>query len=560
LSKIKLGAINPDFSTIREITFVMLGRAIAVFGRNYMRNRICFVLVSLVVAFIACPLAIFIIGRASAQRLESARLRSSALQLPLSGFVDAGKFGSIQAAINSVPANGGTVFVPQGMPLDASGLTIATPLHLLFDCEVFTYSGSKPAIAVTSPGGVQLEGCAAADENNPRQGTAFILTNPSATGLDVRSSNGFIARNLSFVGSGKGSGVGVHVSGNGFQLYGVQADSFGGDGFQIDGVRSNTNNFLLERVRSHKNGGRGFYTFGRDSNVGVWIQTFAQGNSGTQYSFENTAGHIFAALSAEAQKDTTSISFVASWENHGSVYIEPAAPFTSPAITLDAASKNNNLILLNGRKVSDAGTGNRYYLGAVDFSPPVRNIQNTDTNVEGALNPTASVARAGHPDEQAIEGIWFGADNLRSGYVLRENGAMNFVFDMNGRGSGVNFLHRADGSNIGTAVPVFHIDEKGVSFGGGSAIRSVWKSGATLNFARLQPHTCQDLTTKIEGAAIDAENASANASPAAALGSTSLSWQAAVTGNEGQVSVRLCNVGDQSVQPRPERWNVAILQ
>lgn len=525
-----------------------------------MRNRINFILASLAIAFISCVLTIFILGHASAQRLQSTRVHSDAARVSLPGFVNADKFESVQAAVNSVPSTGGTVFIPQGTPFDDSGVTIATPMHVLFDCGIFTYTGSKPAITVTSHGGVQLEGCASADENNPRMGTAFVLTNPSATGLEVRGSNGFIARNLSFVGPGRGSGLGVHVSGNGFQFYGVQADSFGGDGIEIDGVRSNTNNFLLERVRSHKNGGRGFYTFGRDSNVGVWIQTFAQANSGAQYSFENTAGHIFAALSAEAQKDVASVSFVASSENHGSAYLEPAAPFNSPAVTLDTSSKNNNLILLNGRKVSDAGTGNRYYLGAVDFSPVVRTIQNTDTNVEGALNPIHSVARAGHPDDQAVEGIWFGANNSRSGYVLRENGAMNFVFDMNGRGSGVNFLHRADDGKIGTAVPVLHIDENGVSFGGGSAIRSVWRSSATLNFAKLRPHACQDLAAKIEGATINAENASASASPASSLGGTSLSWQAAVSGNEGQVSVRLCNVGDEPVQPKPVRWNITLLQ
>ena len=525
-----------------------------------MRKRIYFAFASLTIAFVLCALANLIFGHVSAQRSQSAALHLSAVQESLPGFVDARKFESVQAAINSVPSNGGTVFIPQGMAFDGSGVTIARPIHLLFDCGVFTYDGTKPAITVTSPGGVQLEGCASADENNPRQGTAFILTNPSAVGLDVRGSNGFIARNVSLVGSGKGSGVGIHVSGNGFQFYGVQADSFGGDGIEIDGVRSNTNNFLLERVRSHKNGGRGFYTFGRDSNVGVWIQTFAQANSGAQYSFENTAGHIFAALSAEAQKDTPSISFVSSSENHGSAYLEPAAPFNSAAVTLDAASKNNSLILLNGRKVSDAGTGNRYYLGAVDFSPAVRTIENTDTSVEGTLNPISGIARSGHSEEEAVEGIWFGSNNPRSGYVLKENGAMNFIFDMNGRGSGVNFLHRADDAKIGTAVPVFHIDENGVSFGGGSAIRSVWKTGATLNFAKLQPHSCQDLMIKIEGATPRSENASANASPTSPLGSTNLSWQAAATGNEGQVSVRLCNVGDEPVLPKPVRWNVAILE
>ena len=136
------------------------------------------------------------------------------------------------------------------------------------------------------------------------------------------------ARNVSLVGSGKGSGVGIHVSGNGFQFYGVQADSFGGDGIEIDGVRSNTNNFLLERVRSHKNGGRGFFT------LSDAIQTWACGyrHLPRLTPARNIVSRILRDISSQhsppKRKKTPQVfPFVSSSENHcGSAYLEPAAP------------------------------------------------------------------------------------------------------------------------------------------------------------------------------------------------------------------------------------------
>jgi hypothetical protein len=61
------------------------------------------------------------------------------------------------------------------------------------------------------------------------------------------------------------------------------------------------------------------------------------------------------ALAAEPLKDATSIAFVRSPENQGAVCVEPAAPFYAAAVPLEATSNNNNVVLPNGRKVSDAG-------------------------------------------------------------------------------------------------------------------------------------------------------------------------------------------------------------
>lgn len=82
----------------------------------------------------------------------------------------------------------------------------------------------------------------------------------------------------------------------------------------------------------------------------------------------------------------------------------------SAASPLDRTSNNNNLVLLNGRKVSDGGVGNRYYFGAGDFFPAARSVENTDGNLDGTLNGLREFSRAGQSAEKGTEGIWFGKD------------------------------------------------------------------------------------------------------------------------------------------------------
>jgi hypothetical protein len=474
-------------------------------------------------------------------------------------FVDGVKFLTIQSALAALPQEGGTVFVPRGTAFDKAGLTIATQARLIFDCGIFTYEGSGTAIRVmpAPASGVQIEGCATGDENRPAHGTAIRVTNPSANGMDVLGVNSFVARNLNFLGPGSGSGVGVQLSGNGAQLYDVQADSFGGDGFQINGVRSNTNFFVLQRVKAHRNGGHGFNTFGINSNVGSWIATFAQDNHDTQYLFNDTAAHVFVAIAAEPFKDVTSIAFLNSPENQGTVYIEPAAPFHSAAIAFDSKSNNNNLVLLNGRRVSDAGVGNRYYYGAGDFFPNARNVEGTDTNTDGALNALRELSRAGQSTDKGTEGLWFASGSLRSGYMLRENGAIDFDFDMNNHGSAVNFWHAASDSQIPSQDPVLSVNADGIAVGGGSRIHQFLTSSATLKFAPIAAHSCADQSLTLKGAT---SGSAVSASPAAPLGNANLSWQAWASGS-GVVSVRVCNVtGAEVVTPNAVPWNVSATQ
>jgi hypothetical protein len=139
--------------------------------------------------------------------------------------------------------------------------------------------------------------------------------------------------------------------------------------------------------------------------------------------------------------------------------------------------------------------------------------------------------------------------------MLRENGAINFDFDMNDGGSAVNFWHGTRDSQISSAVPVLSINADGIALGGGSTIHRILTGKATLTFAPIAAQTCEEQTLTIQYAM---PSAAVSASPAAPLGSPSLSWQAWVSGSGGVVSVRLCNVGAAGgVTPAAVVWNVS---
>src|ERR1700730_14516775 len=207
--------------------------------------------------------------------------------------VDGVKYPSIQAAIeesHTLFPTGGTVFVPTGTPFGSIGITISHPIRLIFDQGTFTYDGTGTAITVssTSGSGIMIEGSGSGDENQPLRGTAISVTKAAAIGLDLQGCQSCIIEDISFVGPGSGTGVGAHLSGNGFIMRDVEVDRVGSDGGWIDGARANTSCSLPERVKSHSNGGRGFVTNGIYSNLGTWIGTSSMSNAGTQYVFSNT--------------------------------------------------------------------------------------------------------------------------------------------------------------------------------------------------------------------------------------------------------------------------------
>ena len=298
--------------------------------------------------------------------ISAALQAQTAQNKTVDGIRTASHFKSLQAAHDDLPSEGGTVFVSAGTSLD-KGLIISKPIHLIFDLGTFSYAGESDAIRVNSGvRGVIIEGSGNAELNSPRSGTTILVINPSANGLTAVVNPSIVIRNIAFAGPGKGTGTGINVSGNGFLLENTQTALFGGNGTVIDGKRGNSNSGVLIRARSYRNGGNGFYIFGADANLISWIGTDGQANGEKNYVFDRVMCQSFLGLHSQPSSDKTSISFIDSSANWGSLYIEPVKPFAAACIEFDGTSKNNNLFLMNCRLVKDGGNHNKWDLAAPD--------------------------------------------------------------------------------------------------------------------------------------------------------------------------------------------------
>lgn len=294
--------------------------------------------------------------------LEAQIAKSQAID----GIKLANQFDSLQAAHDALPPSGGTVFVSSGTSIE-KGLVISKPIHLIFDLGAFTYHGQADAIRVNAGvRGVIIEGSGNAELNSPASGSAVLVGDPAANGLNALANPNIVIRNMAFTGPGKGTGVGIYITGNGFLLENTQTTSFGGDGTVIDGKRGNSNSGILLHARSYRNGADGFKVFGADANLISWIGTDAQANAGKNYVFDHVMCQSFMGLHSQPPTDRTSISFIGSSANWGSLYIEPVKPFAAACLEFDSTSKNNNLFLMNCRKVKDIGVHNQWDLAAPD--------------------------------------------------------------------------------------------------------------------------------------------------------------------------------------------------
>jgi hypothetical protein len=104
--------------------------------------------------------------------------------------------------------------------------------------------------------------------------------------------------------------------------------------------------------------------------------------------------------------------------------------------------------------------------------------------------------------------------------MLRENGAIDFDFDMGDEGSAVNFWHGASDSRISTAQPLLSINADGIALSGGSAIHKILQATATLQFAPVAAQSCQEQSFTMKGAT---SGGAVSASPSASLGDSNLS-------------------------------------
>jgi len=92
--------------------------------------------------------------------------------------------------------------------------------------------------------------------------------------------------------------------------------------------------------------------------------------------------------------------------------------------------------------------------------------------------------------------------------------------------------------------------------GGGSVIRKMLIGSGILHFGILSGGQCTDQSLSMIGA--DTTGVS-TASPQNNLGGLALSWQARVSA-AGIVTVRVCNVGRQIIEPNVVSWTVSVIQ
>ncbi len=376
----------------------------------------------------------------------------------------AGQYASLQAAHDALPAGGGTVFVTAtGKPFGAANtttLTISKPIHIVFDVAAYTYAGTTQAILTTgAPSGVLIEGSGIPDLNQAAQGTSITITGTAVNGLDIFGPSISI-KNFSINGPGSGTGLGIHISGNGFLAENVQVKSFGSDNWQIDGTRGNTNSFVMIRDRSYSSGGIGFNAFGVNTNQGSWINTDSQNGSNLNYVFNGSMSQTFVGLHANPSADVTSIQFLGSSSNTGTIYIEPFTPFTANCLTFDATSKNNNLYLLNCRAVGDSGTLNQWYFAAADAGVGVSatgSQQLATSNNLNVINVYQKVQRATSTAELLQKGIFFKNANFFSGPTWTTAASLNFIFNTTGTSYATRFFNNCTG-DISACTPILTLN------------------------------------------------------------------------------------------------------
>jgi hypothetical protein len=382
---------------------------------------------------------------------------------------DAG--AKINAAEADLPATGGTIFVPQSLAASfATGITITKPTHLIFDVGAWTFTGTGDAINVA--GAVQapiIEGSGSGNISAPTGNTSITVTSAGANGINIVNCPQFVLKNITFVGPASGTGIGAHITGNAGLVESVSIDSFGGDGWDMDGARNNANLITLKNAHASFNGGWGFSTFGVDANVITFLVTDAQFNTTGNYLFTGVSDEVLLGVHSAMATDTVGVSFVAASGTWGSLYTEPHAPFSAAAVSFDATSANNNLFLLNGRSVTDAGLGNQWYFAAPDAGKGVAGTGMTNVStpsVSGSFSANRKIARAQSTNELTQEGIFFKNSNFTSGYTITGAGSINFVYNTNGSSYKVNFFNNCTGDYT-ACNPIFGLTPTGVNHDAG---------------------------------------------------------------------------------------------
>lgn len=262
-------------------------------------------------------------------------------------------------------SSGQTVWVPASSAGSYStALNVTVPCHLIFDQGSWTYTGSSAVLAVTSANGVVIDGAGSCNGQPSGAtcvgGTQLVATSTSALGLNINGAPGIIMRGFTVVGPNSGSGVGAAITANSGAAYDVQVRAFGGDGWQINGTRGNSNDFKGFNITGYNNGGYGLNMFGTNANE-CEIHGYFQTNNATshngQVEIASQTNLLDLHTAEQGAGGSTGVTLLsgALW-NRGQIYAEIGDE--TKAVNFNAGASNNFFSLTSQTSFTNSGNNN----------------------------------------------------------------------------------------------------------------------------------------------------------------------------------------------------------
>lgn len=258
-----------------------------------------------------------------------------------------GQYASLQAAHDILPSTGGTVFVTAtALPFGVGNapLAITKPIHIIFDCGNFTYSGSAAQTISNTSRGVIVEGCGRRGDDVGTAGTTITVTNTATNGIS-NSGGGATFRDFNLIGPGSGTGKGVINTAGRVTYSNLNISSFGSDGWTNDGSATNANSVLVSKVRSSANGGNGFVTKGSNGQLVGFSEADGSLNTGDGFNIANQL-NVFFATNADGNTGYDYHFLSGGTGNKGDIFSNNAGAGPPGGIQFDAGANSNNFTQL----------------------------------------------------------------------------------------------------------------------------------------------------------------------------------------------------------------------
>ena len=471
--------------------------------------------------------------------------------------VDGYKFTTIQAAVNDLPASGGTVLVPLGIFDITSSLTINKPVVLMG-------AGTRPDTGASAPSVIRWTGSSG--------GTMLRINSGSGSLGGVQLQNLTLNANIL-------AGIGIHATslvqtfwenislinlpnvtaGGPVDSTGILCDTnpstvAGENDFRFSRfininvgemsdqrpqiawevrdsaaspVSSDFDHNVLIGVRlafANHASARGFLGKGSDNNIFLGLATFGTGANGK--GVELKKGTVREAIS------------------NYFFHLQAAN-----GMSVDATSGPNWVFgydTTNGQPLPTVAAGGKLYIttdktigGAGPIAATKVGFGNDETRAQSARDAITNESL--RLENNAESGAILKASGHANQWLFRPLSGGTFEIILAGAGGGFSF-------NATTAVPNA---VSGLAIGGGAVATNHRSATGTLDFSSIAANTTAELTITVTGAVVgDTCSATPNGAPEAGL-----VWSAYVS-SANTVTVRLGNTTTSSIDPASRSWRV----